>query len=266
MQTTSLKSLLARAAFALAVALYAVAPLANAGVLNHGMFMGPGVKYIDVTETSSEDLPLYGEPIVIGDSLAFFEPSSPNPSLGFSAQSAGGSGDITDGFLNLTIMAKPAASALNMITFSEGGDYTMAGLGAALAQVSATMNIFELRILDVDGSSLVTPIVLSGSESATFNLPPDTGGPWSLSKTFNLKQALVDSGHPFMKGVTKITARINNTLTALSQPGSVAGIFKKDFNIDIDTELDPNGGIPEPTTLVLAVFGLVGMLAKRRAA
>lgn len=262
MQTTSMKNLLASAGFALAIAVCAFAPQADAGVLNHGMYMGPGVKYIDVTETSSDDLPLYGAPIVLGDSLAFFEPSSSNPSLGFNAQSAGGIGDITDGFLNLTIEAKPAAGALNLITFSEGGDYTMAGLGAALAQVSATMNIFELRILEVDGVALVTPVVLSGSQSATFDLPPDTSGAWDLSETFNLKGALDTAGEVYVHGATKITARINNTLTALSQPGSVSGIFKKDFDINIDTELDP---LPEPTSMVLATFGLIGMLARRRA-
>lgn len=258
MQTTSLKNLLARAAFALAVALCAVAPLANAGVLNHGMFMGPGVAYIDVTETSSDPLPLYGAPIVIGDSLAFFEPSSSNPSLGFGAQSAGGVGDITDGFLNLTIMAKPG-NGISALTFSEGGDYTMSALGAALAQVSASLNVFELSIVGVDGSP-IAPVVLSDTQSVTLNLPGDPPtGLWNLSSSFDLDAALTGAGHSFALGATKIVAKINNTLTALSQPGSVAGIFKKDFDIDPETR------VPEPTTMALAAFGLVGMLIKRRA-
>ncbi len=257
MQTTSTRSLLSRYAFALALAIYAVAPLANAGVVNHGDYMGSSVAYIDVTETSSDPVPLYGAPITIGDTLAFFEPGSSNPSLGFSAQSAGGIGDITDGFLNLMVSAKPGYG-ISDITFSEGGDYTMAGLGAALAQVKAALIVFELSIVEVDGMP-ITPVVLSDAKSATFNLPGDPASDlWSLSSSFDLDAALAGAGESFTLGATKLVAKINNTLTALSQPGSVANIVKKNFDIDPETV------IPEPTTLVLAAFGLVGMLAKRR--
>ena len=88
MLTTTRRHLLAQAGFALAIVLYAFVPVVNAGVINHGMVMGPNVAYIDVTESSADPVPLYGAPITIGDTLAFFEPSSPNPSLGFNAQSA----------------------------------------------------------------------------------------------------------------------------------------------------------------------------------
>lgn len=262
MFSTTLRHTLTRAAFALALAVYAVSN-ANAGVINHGMVMGPGVAYIDITETSTDPVPLYGAPVTIGDSLAFFEPSSPNPSLGFSAQAGGGTVDLTDGFLNLTIMAKPAAGAISMITFSEGGDYNMQALGPALAQVSATLNVFELRILEVDGSP-ISPITLSDIQSAQFNLPGDpNAGQWDLSSTFNLNQALTNAGESFTLGATKLTARINNTLAALTTPGSVAGIFKKDFDITVDTPLDPNGMIPEPTSLALATLGLVALAGRR---
>lgn len=94
MFSTTLRHTLTRAALALALAVYAVSN-ANAGVINHGMVMGPGVAYLDITETSTDPVPLYGAPITIGDSLAFFEPTSPNPSLGFSAQAGGGTVDLT---------------------------------------------------------------------------------------------------------------------------------------------------------------------------
>jgi len=234
---------------------------AQAGTLEHFDFAG--VMYLDVTETSTSnpppnDVPLYGAPITIGDSLAFFETTSSNPSIGFNAQAGGGAGDITDGFLNLVIMAKPGIGITDL-TFSEGGDYTMAVLGNALAQVSASLNIFELSIVEVDGASTVGgPIVLSDTQSVTFNLPPDsTTGVWNLSSTFDLDAAL--SNHvPFTLGATKIVAKINNTLTALSQPGSVAGIFKKNFDID------PEIRIPEPTTCALALLGLTMVVAGRR--
>jgi len=222
------------------------------------MVMGPDVAYVDITETSDDPLPLYGAPIAIGNSLSFFEPSSPNPSLGFSAQASGDSGDITDGFLNLTIWAKPS-KAISSISFSEGGDYTMSTLGDSMAQVSATMNVNELRILEVDGNVLGSPIVLQDIQNATFILPPDaSSAQWDLSKTFDLDAALNNALQNFALGATKLTVKVNNTLTALSQPGSAAGIFKKDFDIDVETR------VPEPTSLVLAAFSLIGVLATRR--
>jgi len=260
--------MLAQSAFALAVALYVMCPLANAGHVathvDHGMYMGPNVAYINVSETSSDPLPLYGAPITVGDNLAFFEPASSNPSAGFEAQAGGGSGNITDGFLSLVIMAKPGIGITDL-TFSEGGDYTMATLGNALAQVSASLNIFELSIVEVDGAPTVGgPIVLSDTQSVTINLPPNAAtGLWNLSSTFNLDDALdnVYSNHlSYTLGATKIVAKINNTLTALSQPGSVAGIFKKNFDINPETR------VPEPTTLALAALGLVAVLTKRKTA
>ena len=263
MLKTTLRTILAQATAALLLAVCA-ASLVDAGTINHGMVMGPGVKYIDITETSTDPVPLYGAPITIGDDLAFFEPGSPNPSLGFSAQAGGGTADLTDGFLNLAIEAKPAAGAIGKITFSEGGDYAMQGLGNAMAQVSATLNIFELRILEVDGSP-IDPIVLTDIQTTSKNFPGDTVGQWDLESEFDLNDALDTAGESYSLGATKLTARINNTLTALSTPGSVAGIFKKDFDIEVETALDPNI-IPEPSSMILASMAVVALLGTRRAA
>ncbi len=253
---TTLRTFSAQAVAALMVAACAVT-LVNAGTINHGMVMGPSVAYINVTETSTDPVPLYGAPVVIGDDLAFFEPGSPNPSLGFSAQAGGGTADLTDGFLNLEIRAKPGAGAISDISFSEGGDYAMQSLGNGQAQVSATLNVFELRILEVDGSP-IAPIVLSDVTNVTLNNPPTTVGIWDLSLDFDLNQALTDAGESFVLGATRLTARINNTLTALSTPGSVAGIFKKDFDVDVDIV------IPEPTSIALAALGFVAVAGSRR--
>ena len=52
-------------------------------------------------------------------------------------------------------------------------------------------------------------------------------------------------------GVTKISVNFNNTLVAISQIGTSANIAKKDNGIIITTN------IPEPTSCLLAAFGLV---------
>lgn len=266
MQTTTLRSSLTRSALALALAILVLAPLANAGTIAHPMVMGPGVAYSNISETSLDPVPLYGAPVTQGDSLVFFDPASSNPSLGFSAQSSGGVGDLTDGFLNLTITAKPAAGAVGSITFSEGGDYAIDSLGSALGKVSAIMNVFQLRIVEVDNVALTTPITLSDIDQVSFDSVAGSlvAGQWGLSSTFDLNQALTDAGKSFTLGATKLTAKINNTLSALSQTGSNAGIFKKQFDIDVETPLDPNVIIPEPTSVALAVLGMISMLATRR--
>ena len=254
---TTMRRALRAGVYTLATAVIFAAAHSQAGTINHGDYMGPNVAYTDVTETSDDPVPLYGAPITIGDDLAFFEPSSSNPSLGFSAQSSGGPGDLTDGFLNLTIMSKSDEAALQSITISEGGDFALQGLPNSAAQVSATLNIFELRILEVDGAP-IAPIVLSDLQNVTYdlgNFPADRK--WALASDFDLSQALVDAGQSFTWGATKVTARVNNTLTALTSPGSVAGIFKKDFDIDVEL-------VPEPATLLLAGFGLLAVLNSRK--
>lgn len=54
---------------------------------------------------------------------------------------------------------------------------------------------------------------------------------------------------------------IDNQLLALSEPGSVATIAKKDFEIEIG-----GGGetIPEPATVSVLALGFAGALLRRR--
>lgn len=255
MQTSTIRSIFTQPALAAVFALCVVVAAGQAGTINHGNFPAATVSFNSVTETSLDPVPIYGAPVTDGDTLDFFEPESTNPSLGFSAQSAGGVGDITDGFLNLTIRANPGY-AISTVSFSEGGDYSMAALGSDLAQVSAQLNVFQFSITHVDGAP-ITPIVLSDVQSVTKNFPGDPNtGVWSLSSSFDVDAAL--AGHSYSVGATRIVAKVNNTLTALSQSNSVAGIFKKDFDIDVETR------VPEPTTLILAGLGLLSVAVRRR--
>src|SRR5215213_3936096 len=102
--------------------------VANAASISYGNFgpVPPGVTFLNVTETSTppDPLPLYGPPTVFSAGLDF------NP-VGFSAGGAAGSGDITNGQLNFTVMAPD----VNVINVAEAGDYTLVGFGTPATQV-----------------------------------------------------------------------------------------------------------------------------------
>ena len=258
MQTTMMKSLLTSAAFALAVALVAAAPEAKATTI-HGNFMGATVGYMGVTESSTTDAtPLYGTPVTIGDTLSFFQPGpKPNPSLGFGASAP--PSDTTDGFLSFNIMAK-AGNVISDVDFSEGGDYSMSGLGGALAQVSANLIVQEISITHVDGAPISPVITDTSLDSVVVNSPPTGAGLWNLSSSFDIDQMLIDAGISYTDGATKILVKLNNTLQALAQPDAAASIVKKGFDVDVETR----DVVPEPASCALAVLGLTMILSSRK--
>jgi hypothetical protein len=96
----------------------AALPLAQAGIINYGTHAGNTVIYQDVTESSATDpVPLFGAPVVTGDSIDF------NPAL-FNAFSHLGSPpvDLTNGLLAFGVQAKQGFW-MNSISFSEGGPW-----------------------------------------------------------------------------------------------------------------------------------------------
>jgi hypothetical protein len=258
MKTTTRRFPLAMLACALVC--IATVPVAQAATINHGNFPAVTVDYLDVTEASSTDpVPLFGSPMTFGDQLRFFEPGAATPSLGFGANAAGGSGDVTDGFLSFGMTARPLWGITNL-NISESGDYSMGALPPSLAQVTANLVVESVRIDAVDNVALVNPILLSGISTVTYTHPPDSPVAfWSNSLDFDLNAALDAEGLSYVLGATALTVRLNDTLIALSQPGSAANIVKKNFRITPETEL-----IPEPTTLGMALMGLALIAVSRR--
>jgi len=248
-----------------ALALFGLFTVAQAATISHGDFAADTVTYTNVTESSSTDpVPLFGTPVTSGDQLSFFEPVPlPNPSNGFGANASGGSGDVTDAFLSFMVESSFTGFGVSNLEISEGGDYSLGALGNALAKVQANLIATQVRIDEVDNVA-ITPVVLSGVDSASFELPGDPDvGLWSNSLSFDLDAALTNANVPFQLGATKVTVRLNDSLLALSQPGSVANIIKKNFDVDVDTRFDEQF-IPEPTTLGMALIGVVVVAAGRR--
>lgn len=257
------RRLFSASAAALAVALLATfAPVAQAASISYGNFgpVAPGISFLNVTESSGTDaVPLYGAPDPYVTGLDF-DPTS------FVASAAGGAADITDGQLNFTVMGQKNGLdivAIGGISLSEGGDYTLVGGGTAATQVLAGA-IIAVKVTEIDGSP-VAPISLTPSNASVgYNLVANAGvvQPWSLSGlNVNVAGQLTTLGVPFIVGATKAEVVINNSLIAISEPGSIAFIAKKDFVIGIVPDL---GVLPEPGTLALAGVALCGIGAVSR--
>lgn len=250
-----------RVAFAAVLAVSVFGSSAWAAPINYGDFSGNTVDFLQVTEDSVTDpLPpaLYGTPNVSGDSLDF------NPvSFNATASGAGGS-DTTVGVLTMMMASRPG-HYIDRVRFEEAGEFTVSGLtGNASVSVSAT---FELDILEVDGVgvvpiNLVIPMMFSPS-AGDFDLVSDGPGPlvndiWNGELMVDLSQALIDNNVPFTSGVTKVSVRFDNTLTAQSEAGTSAFIAKKDVGgVGITV-------VPEPASLALLAAGGFCLLGRQR--
>jgi hypothetical protein len=244
--------------------------------------MGATVMYTGVTESSPTDpVPLFGAPIVSGDSIDF------NP-VGFGAFSAGGGADLTDGQLLFNVMAKPGF-AINAISFGEAGITTLAGIGTNVTHTDVSAN-GNLDVYEVDGVPIskqsipihllfnpltAAPPALPGDPpgtSGTFQLNADAGLglsslPWDGHQLINIGQILTNRGIHFTRGATKISIDLDNGLVAQSELGTLALIDKKDFGgVSITINPGPGGGpdTPEPASVVLACLGFLGLLGAQR--
>jgi len=232
----------------------------------YGDLMGATVNYLTVTESSSTDpVPLFGTPTVSGDSLDFTPISFAATSLLHVPPV-----DQTDGHLTFMVVPKFVGGSIQNIQFGEGGGYTVGGFGTnqTFVDVSAIGNIdvFEIDGVSISKETIPIKLTFSHGNNAGFNdngewhLVPQgfVNDSWTGGQFIDIKQILIDRGHTVVGGATKITVALDNKLYAQSEIEGTAQIDKKDF-FTVTTN------IPEPTSCVLAMLGLVvGVLASRR--
>lgn len=258
------QSITARLALTLVVlvALSIVSPV-EAGTFSWGDFSGNSVMFLDVTENNDEATSLFapepgmGGPSVSGD-LLHLDP------VGFSSQSQNNSADFIDSTLSTVIMANPGG-AIDLLKVTELGDYSLGGLsgGEANAQVGAA---FFWTVLEVDNApvSLATMTANltvnsgSGANGGMYSRPTHDGvaSIWQGTAMVDLNAYLASES--LTGSVTKVRLRFDNSLQTSADNVSTAFIKKKSVDIEV------NGRVPEPGTILLMSLAAVTLPAVRR--
>jgi hypothetical protein len=219
--------------------------------VNHGDFLGTGVDFLQVTETTQTA----GDPAVMwdaptlaggGDQLLFFPPA-------FESSCAAGTSDITSSLLTTTIMAQ-APSVIESVTLVEAGDVTLAKFppfGDPTTNASVSVGGFLTVVEDTGGPIAPVVIPFSGifTPTDTFSLPGDFGASlWSGSMSIDVASVVPNA--------TKAVLQLDNTLDSNCGEGATnAKIQKKTLsgptvalmvNLTCELELDKTCCIPAP--------------------
>lgn len=174
----------------------------QADEINYGDFEGTTVTYIDVTESSLEELPLYGMPNIVGNNLNM-------PGTGFTSQSQDGQVDFLDGRLTFMVEADPGTTFSQIVIEEFGAFFTFGE-----SSISTVNAVAFVQTLEGD--------VVAGNYQMNFqggDLPE--GGDWLRTLTITFPET------------TKITVTLDNQLFTFADDLGVAFIDKKGVNIKI---------------------------------
>jgi hypothetical protein len=204
--------------------------------------------------------PVFGQPTG-GDTLGF-------PDLSFKAQSAGGSFDLADSKLSMTITAKNNTPGLSSVAVAfELGDYslirsTLTSDPSAEAKAIGWVTVEEINgapispfvvIPNLSGTQFDDLFHLTGTQTSALAIP------WSGSLNFDITDAIRDAGYK-TGYATKVSLSFDNSLLAISDANSASYIQKKGASITVD----PVNPVPEPSVLAMLAIGVLGMGIWRR--
>ena len=143
---------------------------------------------------------------------------------------------------------------ISLIRISDGGDYTLAGLGTAQA-LARTETDVSWSIIEVNGApvtpiddSAIVPILPNGGQ---YSLPDSQAGNWDGILRVDVDATLAD--HGISGRATKVELKITNTLSSISSVGGSAITSKKDVGVRVIL-------VPEPAGLGLACLAALGAL------
>ena len=229
----------------------------------HGSFVGtnytfgtPGVSGQLVQETSNagDPEPLFGAPVVSGNSLLFSPPA-------FTAQATGAGGFADTGSqLQFELIGNTAGDFIDIITIQEFGDAVFVGPLATTATGTFVNMTMFVTVMEVNGAA-IAPITTS--VAGTFTLGPSldaVNNPgtnlWQGTTVIDVDAFLASQS--ILGSATKVRVALDNDLYAFSEGGTLAKVQKKVTNGVVVT-------VPEPSALALLAFGCLslGLRARR---
>jgi hypothetical protein len=223
-----------------------LAPHAATGTTVHGNFFGTNYDYLGVQETSTfgDPEPLFGAPIIVGDSL-FFSPTT------FSASAAGAGGfDQTGAQLQSTIKSSGLA-IIDQILIDEFGEVDLSGVGTAATGAFISMSGVVTVVQTTGGPCVGCQIPFVGifSPGDLYGLPGDLG------QTLFQGSVFVDVGAVY-PNATEVFLSFDNDMFVSSEAGTTA-IMEKKPTIIVTV-------IPEPGTFALLGAGVLGLALRAR--
>ncbi len=202
--------------------IFLLAAPAAFGQVNYGDFLGTGVDFLQVTETTQtppDPAVLWDAPVLngAGSGLEFFPPN-------FTSICAAGSSDITSSQLQTTIMAQ-GANTIDEVALLESGDVTLTKFppfGDPTTNASASLGGFLTVIEDTGGPIVPVVIPFAGTfvPASTFSLPGDFGAStWQGSFLIDVAAQVPNA--------TKAILQLNNTLDSNCGAGATSGKIQK---------------------------------------
>lgn len=205
-----------------AALLGALAPVLAGATVNHGDFVGSGVDFLAVsetTQTAGDPEPLWGAPALAGagDQLVFFPPN-------FVSQCSAGASDATASILTTTIAAQ-GTGTINSLALAENGDVTLLSFppfGSAAtnasASLSGTVTVTETTAGPI--SPVVIPFTGTISPVGSFALPTNFGtNLWSGVIAIDVAGVVPNA--------TQVELALDNTLASNCAAGNTSAKIQK---------------------------------------